>query len=241
MISLFQPALDQLAARSPGFRAEIEAYRLATTDLLRWRRRTAAAHRRSQAETYPSLQSLLRANTKKRGTSALLTADRDGRTRALLIKPIPECMEEARADFMDKLVSVPALHFRKKYGLGIVGDRAVGYVSTSPALTRAAWESLAGDLFVSDELPPLNLVAAVALYTAKEGDLSAAGGAIYHIGLTSIPARYVAQTSDDRGLVRLGPLVAPPAAWQIQDLALMFAVRPSWLAHEYFFVELPEY
>ncbi|MDH3717173.1 MAG: hypothetical protein OES79_03540, partial [Planctomycetota bacterium] len=240
LVELFQPGLDQLAARSAELQAETQTYTASTADLLRWRRRTVAAYVRVHAESYPSLESVVNENCKERSEKSLLVREPSGQVRALLAKPIPELVEEAQATFMDKAVSVLDLRYRDNYVIGVTDVRSIAYVPTSAGVTQSARESLADDLFAASGFKPMSLAAAVAFYASETGDCSSAGGDIYHIGLSTVAARYTSQTEDDRGLVRLGAFRPQPMAWKTEDLTLMFALKPSWFAHEYYFIKLPQ-
>jgi hypothetical protein len=241
LVDLFRTPLDQLAARSPELQSEIQTYRYCTEDLLRWRRRTTQAYVRTRLETYPGLETVIQANCKGPGEPALLQRVHTGQVRAWLSRPVPELIEYAREAFMDKPASLKDLRYTSSYAISVDAEnRAVAYVPVTPDTTQSARASLADDLFATGVLKPLSIEAAVALYTAEAGDLAGTGGVVYHIGLTSIPSIYMSQTSDNRALVRLGPLREEKLPWRINDLMLMFAVKPSWVAHTHFFVPLTQ-
>ncbi len=104
------PALAKLATKSPELAAEVEAYRKATTDVLRWRRRTAEASARARkGEFSPIHEEFFRAVQATDSTPGLVPAGAVDTSRAEFTGPVPSIMGPAAEKLMGRQVSLADL------------------------------------------------------------------------------------------------------------------------------------
>ncbi len=238
-----QKALDQLAAKAPDLHEATLAYRAATEELLRWRRRTAEAAAASRmASDPPAPQRLFQATQGKQNFAGLFYETNPEFPYAQLFASAPTVVRWAEDKLLQQPVVVPATTALEsgKTGISRYGERTYCSVALPP-LPPELLAALERDLLVSEGLPPLSLMAEAAIQSARRGDLVSVGGTIGGYHLESVLARF-------------GNL--PPAAWVVSSLGSLppaepqrgslsrhvlarFDVTPQWVRHEFFFAELP--
>ncbi len=240
--TLAQQALEGLAAKSSEFGQRVKAYRKATDDLLRWRRRAAEAATRSQLSAYPAASTrLVEATQNREGYIGLFTEVQPDIPRAQLLASAPAVLQGATPRLLDQPISTASITAvaAGRSGVSRYHDRTYCTVALTPFPPEHI-AALERDLLATETATPLSLAAAVALETARRGDLAAAGGVIRGWRLESVLARF-------------GSL--PPTAWVLSPLGVLptekleddlrphvvvrFDVAPRWVQHECFFAMLP--
>jgi hypothetical protein len=238
--------LENLAAKSRPFQAEVEAYRQATDQLLRWRRRTAEASARARGAEYPPVaQPLLNAFRQVGSAPGLVPAGSTHIRRAELSSPVPDVMRSAVDQLMGRRVTLDDLvglatepkmivaRYRQRHYTRFVlphesADRWAGEV--------AALES---DLLIGPSAPPLTLEAATALWKARQGALESAGGEVSAVVLEPLSTRFATWPAAARSVFPLGPLPQEPgSAAVLRQVLVQLEIAPAWIRHECFFLRL---
>lgn len=236
------PALEQLASKSPALAAEVAAYGQATAELLRWRQRTAEAYARARLAPFPPLeQAFLEATRVSGETPGLVFAGAQDTTKAMLNASAPAVMRPATEKLLGEKVTLADL-----VGLPTATKMAVSRYRARTYARITLPEPLAGEvtalesaLLVHEGAPPLTLEAAMALATARRGDLALAGGEITGLYLEALATRFATLSAAGRSLVPLGPLAPEPVDPDpLRQMLMRFDVNPLWGQHRYFFVEL---
>lgn len=202
-----EAALDKLAQKSPGFHAQVEAYRAATDELLRWRERSAASSVEAQAAKFTSSGELMQQATVSRdGFRGLLDATTPILDNARLIGSVPVAVPE----MMDKQVLVRDVVGLPGGTLGVARYRSRHYsmVSAYPAADEI--QRLKEDLMVTEQLPPLTLPAAIAIDSAERGHYVAAGGVVRGIHIEGLISRLAVLPEGGVVMVAMGPLPTEP-------------------------------
>jgi hypothetical protein len=238
-----QKSLDQLAAKSPQLNEMATAYREATDEILRWRRRAAEAAAGSRAAQYPEApRQLLQATQGKLPFGGLFNEQKPDFPRAQLLSSAPAIVAWSK----DKLLSQPVWITAttavapNKTGVSRYEDRTYCTVTLPPAPPAEQIAALEQDLLVGESAPPLSLAARAALDSARRGDFTAAGGTIRAYHLESVLARWANMPQSAWVLTRLGELPPESNTYSLAPHVLArFDVTPHWIRHEYFFTELP--
>ena len=104
------PALERLAQRSTPLVGEIKAYRAATDDLLRWRRRTAESYAKLQTPQFPALNDKILQAIGLDANLRNLFPESAGRDSLCgLRQPAPVVMEAISAKLVGQNVATPPL------------------------------------------------------------------------------------------------------------------------------------
>ena len=246
-----RPALEKLAVKSPALAAEVAAYRAATSVLLGWRRRVAEARAAAQMGQYSPLEKEFRdAVAGDRPSPGLVSTNSANTKQAMLRSPAPVVMQSAVPKLMGRrvcLVDVVGLPVSTKTASNFTSSKKMAasrYRERTYALIALPLSYEAGvavlerDLMVTASSPPLTLEAAVAVASARRGDLAAAGGEITGVYLESVINRFATLTPAGGVLLPLGPLEAEPTRGMIAQVLMRFDVKPAWAQNAYFFVEL---
>ena len=245
---ILQTALDTLAAKTPSLAADVKAYDAATGELLRWKKRLAAAQQQSLAAEYPDFAAKAMPSLKNESSddpnSALTSTgllDRDAtKLRELaVIASVPASLERMKPDLLGKQVTLPAatgIVPAKKLVASRYANRHYATFNL-PAGYEEQVAALKAALLVSDNLPPLTLKAAMAIAAAERGDLQSAGVTINRIYVEPLPTRMVTLPAVASSLVPLGTLpeesMGEPS---LAQLLLRSDVQPNWVRNQYFFV-----
>jgi len=235
------PALQSLANRAPQFPVEIASYTEGTADLLRWRARVARNQALARAEAYPSIDSLMFSATQSDADYQGLYPEQGANPKvASLLTSAPQAMSRP----LERLQGKPA-HALDVVRLGETGPVAIAryrvrsYANIPAPLDLAAEiDALKFDLMVSDELPALSMLAAVAIDSAQRGDLASVGGTIANQYLESLTTRFAALPTAASILTPLGSIPVEQAQSGYRNQMLMrFDLKPTWAQHDFFFVE----
>jgi hypothetical protein len=241
MADELQTALDELAAKSPPLVAEVAAYRLATDDLLAWRRRAAqsAADARRASGT-PAHQAYRKAVTADGDNPGLLRKGAVTSENANLLGPAPEILQASIPELVGKSVFVERLiGLKPDHDMTVSQYRDRAYVQAKlPGALAGEIAALEADLLISDDAGPLSLQAAVALASARRGDLAAVGGTLEEAALESVQTRFATLPEAGRTLLPLGRLPEESASRaRVRQVLARLVVQPAWFQHEYFFFE----
>jgi hypothetical protein len=236
------PALERLAQRSAALVGEIEAYRTATDDLLRWRRRTAESYAKVHAPQFPTLDDKLLEAIRADAHLRNLFPETAGRAAACgLGQPAPVLMEALSANLVGQNVTTPPLigtATSQRFAASSCRNRQFVQLAVKDALLSEL-ELLKAELLLSDSAEPLTLAAAAAVATAQRGDLVAAGGRIDSITMGSLLRRFAELSPLAWPLAASGsPPVEPTGSRPLRQVMFRFGMEPAWLQHEYFFVDL---
>ena len=178
---VINPALQTLARRAPQFDVEIAAYAEGTADLLRWSGRVARGLAVARAEEFPSIDSLMfNATISGAGYTGLYPEQGAVPNVASLLASAPQVMPRPIQRLQGK--KAHALDVVRLGGNGpvaIARYRVRSYANVPAPLDLAAeTDALKFDLMVAENLPPISMLAAVAIDSAERGDLAAIGGTI---------------------------------------------------------------
>jgi hypothetical protein len=208
----FQTALDRMAEKSPPLAAQLDTYRLATSDMLRWRARLAGAQR-ARVEPRQPVATSFKSNPTE--------------SAATMIRSLsPELV--GKPSVGQDLIGTPA---SQRAASALAEDGSYCVVPLDPRLQTAS-ASLRAALLCADSAEPLNLETAVALERAERGDLVAVGGPVKQIELDGFVPMWA--RADSWGLARLD---RQPGA-TTEPLRLRIELEPRWYHQAYAFVEL---
>lgn len=236
-----EAALEKLAAKSPGFHQQVQAYRSATDELLRWRERTVASAVESRAAEFTSSDELMKqATVSRQEFRGLLDATTPLLENARLIGSVPEVMPVAIREMMDKQVLVRDVVGLPGGALGVARYKSRHYSMVSAYSAADEIQRLKQDLLVTEQLPPLTLAAAAAIDSAGRGDYVAVGGLVRGVHIEGLIPRFAVLPEGGVVMVALGPLPKEPSDNLLLAHVLMrLNVVPTWVAHRYFFSEAP--
>ncbi len=211
----FQAALDRLADKSPSRAADVDTYRRATSDLLRWRARLAAAER-AAAEPRQAVATSF---------------------KCALIAPAPTVLRNLSAELLgnptvgENLVGTPA---SQRATGALAKDESYCVVRLDSRLQGAS-ASLRAALLCADSTEPLNLEAAIALLRAERGDLAAVGGTVKRIEIESFVPLWA--HADIWGLTRLD---GQPDLRRADEVQLRIELEPRWYYQTHAFVKIED-
>ncbi len=232
------PALDRLAARSSVLVSEVDAYRAATDDLLRWRRRTTQAYADREEENFPTAkEQLADASSGERSL-------RDAQKNGLDDFPVWAILETLSPEIIDQPVRAGQLTGlptgSKKIAVNPFKDRTLVQCAVADHLD-AELALLKTELLVDGSSPPLSLAAATALATAERGDLVAVGGNITQVAVDAVITRF-RDLSQSLWPLALSEFQNDTATddHPLEQILFRFTIRPVWLQHEYLFARMEE-
>lgn len=247
LAAALNPALNQLAAKSPAYAARVAAYAEATNELLRWRQRTAENMARMREPQYPSVEKPFHQATISTQTYAGLfdqSTPQYGLPRFLaaapdILPPAVEKLKGAKVTFTGARALANG-----KAAMTVMQWRVYGTTPSVRAKVDEQVQLLKRDLFVTDQAGPLSLAAATALATAEAGDWESVGGALSGMHLEAYVTRLATLPDAASLLSPLGTLPATPVqdnsfSPTLSQAAVRFEVTAEWVQHRYFFAEVP--
>ena len=242
LASVVEPPLEKLASKSDAFAQEVAAYRAATDELLRWRRRVAAGRAAGQATSYPSVEKPFFEATRNEGEYRGLFPEKDADPRfPALQASAPQVMPVATERLMGQTVAVhDVIRLPGQSRVAIARYRMRTYANVPTNLNVASeLDALKYDLLVSDQAFPLTLAAMQSLTSAERGDFSAVGGTISGLHLESLITRFASLPEPAAVLMPLGVLPREDVEYRIHSQMLMrFDIQPHWAQHDHFFIAL---
>jgi hypothetical protein len=236
------PALERLAQRSADLVGQIESYRAATDDLLRWRRRTAASYAKVHAPKFPALSDKLAEAVGTDNNLRTMFPETTGRSSACgLVQPAPVVMEALSAKLVGQTVATPPLvgtATSQRMVASACRSRDFVQLAVKDAL-QSELALLRAELLLGDSAEPLTLAAAAAVATAQRGDLVAAGGRIDSMTMEALLRRFAELSPLAWPVAANGsPPVEPVGSNPLRQVMFRCGIEPDWLQHEYFFVNV---
>lgn len=221
-----EPALSEIASKSPELAAEVDAYRRATSPLLRWRQRTAEAYARVRQPTVPPVKKLL-------ASAGFQPRLKETSATELILQT------------KDKLVGQPIMLVDIIGGTSNMSwsrydSRSYSRVALPKPVVDAEIAALRSDLMVKEGAPLLTLEAETAIVTAQRGDFVSVVGKVRNMYIEPLIWRYATIPPTLQTFLPLGPLPLEnqsTAPWRSQ-IVVRFDVMPQWLQNKYYFVEL---
>jgi len=241
-----EPALIQLAGRSPGFLAQVMGYDEATRELLRWKRRTADAATAPFVTNQPAVEvAFQKAFTSETGYVGLFSADGTDNNQPTFHAAAPTLLPDGCKRLLQQEVILTL-------GQGLSGGksnvtrlrtRSFATLKPNPAALANAVATLESELLVSTESPPLTLATAAALRSLQLGDFVTCGGEVTGVYLEGWLTRLAGLPDAAWPLFPLGDLPVAhdaqrQAAPSLDKAAARFEIDPKWLRHEYVIVPL---
>jgi hypothetical protein len=242
-------SLAKLRAKTPALDEQAKAYEAATSELLRWRARVAAARASVHAVEFQSIeQRLIDGTMSKEEYTGLFTEGAGGARSPQLMSPAPDVMKVAVTRLMgQKAMARDVVRLPGEGKSSIARYAARTYVAVAaPLPLESEVHALEQDLFAGPETPPLSLKGMQAVLTAQRGDMATLGGDISGLYLEAVITRYAGMPTTDSAKVAsaatmtvLGQLpVERGEAPGLSDVLMRFAMTPRWVQHDYFFVQL---
>jgi hypothetical protein len=233
-------ALDPLAAKSPTFASEVQAYQTATDEYLRWQARTAEAIAKVYQSKTPAFDALVLESAKSEANFSGLFEMREPVPReAQLIGTAPAVMAVLQQRVFDKPVWVRDVTGlpNKKFGIAKYYNRT--YATAAWPNVAEAITKLKGELLVTAQAPPLSLLATTAIASAENGDFVEVGGLVKGLYLEGVVPRFAAFPESAWSLTALGPLPEEPQpAKLLNHVIIRCDLLPQWVHHRYFFTDL---
>lgn len=241
-VAAWESALEQLAAKSPGFQGEVDAYRAATRELLRWRAKTAVSIAQARSSEFPTLDKYLYDATVTKGSVLGLFPERpDNQLAPRLLASAPQVINRATPLLLGKnATAFNVVRVTSTSSSAIARYRVRTYANVSADLDLADQVSaLQQDLMVGPQAPALTLAAASSLQSAERGDLAAIGGEIVGNHLEGLITRFATLPVPASILVPLGVLPVEDIKQPLLPQMLMrFDLKPTWVQHKHFYADL---
>lgn len=232
-----EPVLRSLREKSPLFAKQVDAYREATEELLRWRERVATDRAARRQEAAPPLLEVMN----QAATQAALQARSDRVDSGVdqLFTSAPPLVNDMSRVALERQATLSDL---APEGEGSAISRySQRHYARMPRVTLPEGEvaDLKNALLVTDALEPLTLETAIAIRTAEDGYFQSAGGRVTGLQLESLLVHFI-ELPDDAAHVRIGPLPAEdPGSEPLRQLVWQFVLQPEWVRHEFIFADLP--
>jgi hypothetical protein len=219
----------------------VATYRAATTDLLGWRLRIAAAQARHREAAFPPLQTEMTRAFKQDGS--LDGVIRPGQATMSLTVTAEKLLWVTREQLIARNVALLDAWSRPDQpnrldGLCRASCFGVATLTELPDAWTRAVKSLRSDLLADDGAIPLTLDASLALFTAEHGQFQRVGGKISALELESLLPLCTRLVSADVAFLRRGSLSAAEFTEPGRQVILRATVEPAWLYHRYIFVSV---
>ncbi|MBI5758796.1 MAG: hypothetical protein HZA46_09780 [Planctomycetales bacterium] len=216
----------------------VTTYRAATTDLLGWRLRIAAAQARHREAAFPPLQTELTKAFKQDGS--LDGVIRPGQTTMSLTVTAEKLLWVSREQLIDRHVALLDAWSRPDQpnrvdGLCRASCFGVATLTKLPAAWTTAVKSLRSDLLADDGAIPLTLDASLALFTAEHGMFQRVGGKISGLEFDSLLPLCTRLEPSDVAFIRRGSLSAAEFTEPGKQVILRATIEPMWLYHQFIF------
>jgi hypothetical protein len=234
-------ALEQLIAKSPPLAAEVAVYRGATSELLRWRKRTAEAYTRARKAQSPPLEDVYLQGIRSSGeTAGLLLPSATNTSQTELSSPAPNVMPMAAKKLLGQRAMVTGLigNTEAKSTVSRYRQRCFASFALPEPLAKEV-AALEADLLATKTAAPLTLEAAAALASARRGDLAAASGEIQGIYMEALAPLFAAPPPIAANLIPLGPLPGEAIGNDpLVQMVVHFDLKPLWVQQDYFFLQV---
>lgn len=237
-----QPALEKLAAKLPALATDVQNYRAATGESLRWRERAARDQAAARADQYAPCEKLMTQATLTRdGMRGLYAQATEAAGQARLLGSCPELLTGAGPQLVGQKVIIQDVVGAGKFGVSRYRQRHCAMIAF-PTVDEQV-QLLKQALLVTEQLPPLSLEAAAALHAAQQGYFVSAGGVTGNVYVEGLIPRFAVLGDNPAAyaLVALGALPAePPDQGLLNHVLLRFDVTPAWVQQRHFFVDLSQ-
>jgi hypothetical protein len=238
LLAAVQPALQQLADKSPDLASQVQAYERATGELLRWRARAAAAHARRMVKEAKPVAEVLAAAAGDAEVQGRLKRANARLELTWIGTPTPATMRDLARLLPAQPVTLAELApLEDGAAANRWRDRQFARIADAK-LPATAIANLKADLLVTQNAPALSLPAAIAIASAEQGYLAAAGGKITGAQADGLLVHLIT-LGDAPAHLPIGTMPEETPADAINRLVLTVQVKPGWLQHEHVFVELP--
>ncbi|MDA1048886.1 MAG: hypothetical protein O3C40_00185 [Planctomycetota bacterium] len=242
-VRAWDAALRQLAAKSPVFNDEVQAYDEATREMLRWRARTAASIAQARSGEFQTLDKhLYEATVSKSPFLGLFPERPDGQLAPRLLAAAPAIMTVATPRLMGKRATAfDVVRVSPTSSSAIARYRTRTYANVPAGLDLSDQISaLKSELMIGAQSPALTLATATSVHSAQRGDLAAVGGDIVGHHLEGLITRFAALPTAASVIVPLGILPVEDIKQPLLPQMLMrFDLKPAWVQHEHFCSDLP--
>lgn len=240
-------ALQRMAAKSPALKANVDAYDLATTEILRWRNRVAETQARVKMASYPAVETKFRptflSNESQNYIGLFWYRDPDFEDPRLF-QSAPDILLPRVGEFVGTKATVFEMRGvgTGKNIVSVLQHRTYATMKGIRTEVAPAIAALKADLFIADDSPPLTLPAAAAIASAEVGDWDACGGSIQGLHLEGFITRLGTLPEPAWSLIPLGTVPLPNSTMNGQvgilpQAVIRFDVTPDWVQHRFFCVD----
>jgi hypothetical protein len=211
-----ETGLTALAKTDASFGAKVENYQKATSELLIWQNRMATSRAQGrQQNSKPILDQV--------DTQDLLPSLRSS---------VPECMVALESK-IGSTTDFKTAFTRDGRTFGSLDDRI--WYSMLGEFHIAAADRLVKALYAEDS-PPLSLAATIAVDTARAGHFERVGGQVSAISAHAMSTHFIQLQNEANYFCP--PSKTPAVPPGLDNVLLEVQVRPEWVQHRYFFVDL---
>jgi hypothetical protein len=238
VVSSWDAALQQLAAKSPELAADAADFEQGTAEILRWRARVASALADSRLAGAAKPDALMFAATQ---SESGYPGFHGSQKKLALLGSAPQNLPPAAEKLVGSQAIVANVVRVTATSRGAIASYANRCYANVPAGLDLDSEvnALKFDLLVTDQAPPLTLESAIAVHSAERGDLVAAGGEISGTHVEGLITRFAGLPTAASVLVPLGILTEDkPREVGLQSILIRIDLQPAWVQHEQFFFEL---
>jgi hypothetical protein len=226
--------------RSPELQARLKVYRAATTRVLRWRERVAAAREKALRQDNPEIAIRIAEATAPSAQFHGLHAGRFGGVFQLQT-PARDALVAVR-NLQDQPGIVGACHRLPWEEAALLSTfRHSTYVAArvpDSATYDAAARRLQADLLLDRGFAPLTLEAARAQYALQRREPLALLGTIREIQLEPWAVRFAQLPPSGRAIARLGMFPEMTGSANEHSVCFRVVVTPTWVRHRHFFATL---
>ena len=235
-------ALREFSRLSPELAEEVDQYAAATDEVIRWRRRIAAAQADTRKIEYTALAQIY---SKSAATTpqwiGLLPADAASIRISAMLNAAPLIVPRIAGEMIQQKVRSGDFSGDRQAASGRLEHRCyVELTIPQSANLQRAIDRLKADLRTDSTQPPLTIEAAVQIARAENSGYVQAGGRIVHLELQPLLPTFADLSSLSRTpFLRLGEM--PDESEQIDlrsHVLTRFELIPDWVHHDGFFVEL---
>jgi hypothetical protein len=242
-------ALNQLAGKSPELESKVRAYRAATAEAFRWRRRIAARYLQKFHEQSPSeqLAALIDHPPARAGEPSgppVLPGQQPPPTQRRMTQmawTIDQAPDSVATLWTEHWKGTPARHSSLAVRWSPTGDpifisswhsRVVAEIECSRQTLLDCIGRLTKDLLLASNHPPITLEAAIALHTAVHGPYAELGGRLRGAVVENLPDRLfdMHDSGDVVGALAPGTLAAYPT----MPALIRLQFEPDWFMHDLF-------
>ena len=211
--------LSSIESGSGNLATAIRNYKLATADMLLWRKRTAESAASSMKATGDCTELAKTIQTKSFHPNLTVGLDKV----AAVINP--ESL--GQITYANNLHSINA-----NASYGSYSDRTwatvIGSVDLSAELT-----ALKNDLFVTDQSPPMSPAAARSIVSCQNNHFAAVGGRVSGVQVESFESRFAKLPASMNSFVSMDQV--PHSGPIFGQTILRFNLKPIWVQHEHFY------